>query len=195
MTLLGLDFDNTLVRYDELFHQLALERNLIMESLPPDKTTIRDYLRSQGKDEQFTLLQGEAYGLRILEAKPNEGVINALTEIKKKGIDMAIISHKTRRPYKGPAYDLHKGALDWLNKHNFFSESGVNMLQKDVYFENTKEQKLKKIKELGCDYFVDDLKEIVMAIEEPTKAILYARGLHQEVETMTDWKELIELIK
>ena len=29
MTLLGLDFDNTLVRYDKLFHQLAVEKGLI----------------------------------------------------------------------------------------------------------------------------------------------------------------------
>jgi len=49
MTLLGLDFDNTLVRYDTLFHQLALEKGLIKDSLPVDKTAIRDYLRSQGQ--------------------------------------------------------------------------------------------------------------------------------------------------
>ena len=73
MTLLGLDFDNTLVRYDKLFHQLALEKGLIKKSLPTDKTAIRDYLRSQGQDEQFTLLQGEVYGLRILEAEPAKG--------------------------------------------------------------------------------------------------------------------------
>ena len=29
MTLLGLDFDNTLVRYDKLFHKIALEKGLI----------------------------------------------------------------------------------------------------------------------------------------------------------------------
>ena len=29
MTLLGLDFDNTLVRYDKLFHQLAVEKGLL----------------------------------------------------------------------------------------------------------------------------------------------------------------------
>ena len=68
MSRLGLDFDNTLVRYDKLFHQLAIEKGLIEKTLPADKTTIRDYLRGQGRDEQFTMLQGEVYGLRILES-------------------------------------------------------------------------------------------------------------------------------
>lgn len=101
MTLLGLDFDNTLVRYDKLFHQLALEKGLIEESVPADKTAVRDYLRRQGKDEQFTLLQGEVYGLRILEAEPAEGMLEALRGIKRLNIKMVLISHKTRKPYKG----------------------------------------------------------------------------------------------
>ena len=66
MTLLGLDFD-TLVRYNELFYQLAVEKGLIKESIPICKTTIR-LITCQGKDEEFTLLQGEVYGLRILDA-------------------------------------------------------------------------------------------------------------------------------
>ena len=37
MTLLGLDFDNTLVRYDKLFHKLALEKNLIEQEIPANK--------------------------------------------------------------------------------------------------------------------------------------------------------------
>ena len=102
MTLLGLDFDNTLVRYDSLFQQLALEKSLIDESIPADKTAIRDYLRSQGQDEQFTLLQGEVYGLRILEAEPAEGMLKALGELHQRGIPMVLVSHKPELPTKDP---------------------------------------------------------------------------------------------
>ena len=49
MTVLGLDFDNTLVRYDELFHKVALNKGLIKGDLPVNKMTIRDYLRKKGK--------------------------------------------------------------------------------------------------------------------------------------------------
>ena len=100
MTLLGLDFDNTLVRYDQLFHRLALEKRLIKESLPADKTAIRDYLRSQDQDEHFTLLQGEVYGPRILEAQPAVGMLKALGELHQRGVPMVLVSHKTKTPYK-----------------------------------------------------------------------------------------------
>ena len=94
MTLLGLDFDNTLVRYDKLFHQLALEKKLIDKSLPAEKTLIRDYLRSQGQDEQFC--QGEVYGLRILEAEPAKGVLESLMGLKELDVPMVLVSHKTK---------------------------------------------------------------------------------------------------
>jgi len=44
----GLDFDNTLIRYDELFHNLALKQGLIPDSVPPQKNKIRDHLRRKG---------------------------------------------------------------------------------------------------------------------------------------------------
>ena len=116
MTLLGLDFDNTLVRYDNLFHRLAVEKGLIDDSMVVDKIGIRDYLREQGRDDEFTMLQGEVYGLRILDANPAEGMLNALDNLKLMGIPMVLVSHKTRFPYKGPQYDLHQAAMNWLNK-------------------------------------------------------------------------------
>ena len=134
MTLLGLDFDNTLVRYDKLFHQLAVEKGLIEKSLPADKTAIRDYLRSQGQDEQFTLLQGEVYGLRILEAEPAEGMLKALGKLHQRGIPMVLVSHKTRTPYKGPAYDLHQAAWSWLEKHSFFDPVGLDWNHNQIFF-------------------------------------------------------------
>ena len=102
MTILGLDFDNTLVCYDRLFYQLALEKNLIDETVPPKKIDIRNSLRSKNLEDEFTILQGEVYGLHILRAEPAEGMIKALEEIHQRGIKMVLISHKTKTPYMGP---------------------------------------------------------------------------------------------
>ena len=120
MKLLGLDFDNTLVHYDNVFYQVALEKKLIDKTIAPFKTAIRDHMRSTGTEEQFTLLQGEVYGLHILKAEPAEGMLEALYELRQQGIPMVLVSHKTRTPYKGPAYDLHQAALSWLEKYEFF---------------------------------------------------------------------------
>jgi len=42
---IGIDFDNTIVSYDTLFHRVALERGLIPISVPANKISVREYLR------------------------------------------------------------------------------------------------------------------------------------------------------
>ena len=46
--IIGLDFDNTIVSYDELFHRVALEGGLVPGDLPVRKEAVRDYLREAG---------------------------------------------------------------------------------------------------------------------------------------------------
>ena len=196
MILLGLDFDNTLVCYDKLFYQIAVEKLLIDKSLKADKITIRDYLRSEGKDSDFTLLQGEVYGSRILDAEPAEGMLESLKDIKKRGIEMVIVSHKTLRPFKGPQYNLHEAALSWLKKHHFFSEEGLNLPLDSVHFEETKQKKVEKISSLGCTHFIDDLPEILQMIPGNLNKILYANNQNHSSEyiNMNNWSDLKELI-
>ena len=200
MTLLGLDFDNTLVRYGKLFHQLALEKNLIEESLPSDKTAIRDYLRSQGQDEEFTLLQGEVYGLRILEAEPAAGMLKTLAELHQRGIPMVLVSHKTRTPYKGPAYDLREAAWSWLEKQGFFDSAGFDWSSDQVFFEESKQAKVWRIRLLQCTHYVDDLPDIINNIQENLQAILYdPQNIHSIDESkaikIKDWNQLSHIIR
>lgn len=193
MTLLGLDFDNTLVCYDDLFHQLALEKDLIPDNISADKIVIRDYLRGQGRDEDFTLLQGEVYGLRILDAKPAEGMLDALKDLQLIGIEMALVSHKTHFPYKGPRYDLHRAAMSWLEHNSFFSEQGLNWSTNQVYFEATKVDKVRRINLLNCTHYVDDLPEIIHMLPEFIKKILYDPGKKYSLNsclTIADWSEI-----
>ena len=108
MVLLGIDFDNTLVRYDKLFYNLALEKGLINADLPASKTAIRDFLRSEGRDDQFTLLQRSIW-IANLEAEPAEGMLETLTELHEHGIPMVLVSHKPLLPIKD-LYDLRQAA-------------------------------------------------------------------------------------
>ena len=197
MTLLGLDFDNTLVRYDKLFHQLALEKSLIDESLPADKTAIRNYLRRKGQDEQFTLLQGEVYGLRILEAEPAEGMLPSLIELSRRGVKMVLVSHKTIKPYKGPKYNLHQAAWDWLDKHGFFEPHGLNWRKEQVFFEESKEAKVAKIKDLGCSHYVDDLPDILEMLPNKIKRFLYnpqATSYKSKEAQLTSWHDILTFL-
>ena len=71
---IGIDFDNTLVCFDELFYRAAMEKKLIPAFLPTSKEQVRDYLRKQKKEDLWTELQGYVYGVLIKDAPAFEGV-------------------------------------------------------------------------------------------------------------------------
>ena len=198
MTLLGLDFDNTLVKYDRLFYALAIERKLIDKNTPENKIAIRDFLRREGKEEQFTLLQAEVYGKRILEAEAADGMLESLKEISDHGISMVLISHKTKTPYKGPKYDLHEAAWNWLEKNNFFDPNGLNWRKEQVFFEETKNKKIARIIEQGCTHYIDDLEEILEMIPNNVRRIKYGtvsgEGKKKEIIELKNWREVKQYI-
>ena len=55
MKKIGIDFDNTIVSYDDLFHKIATEQKLIPENFPHSKLLIRDYLRKKNLINIFHL--------------------------------------------------------------------------------------------------------------------------------------------
>jgi hypothetical protein len=159
--LIGVDFDNTIVSYDALFHRVALERGLIPESLPVNKTTVRDHLRAAGREDAWTEMQGEVYGARMHEAEPFPGVIAFFRDCHERGVPVVIISHKTRHPFRGAQHDLHAAARGWLEAHGFFSASGAALPASAVHFELTKANKLARVRAAGCTHFIDDLPELL----------------------------------
>jgi len=169
----GIDFDNTLVHYDELFYKLALEKNLISENVKKTKTDVRDFLRREGKDNEFTILQGEVYGSKIRQAIPAPKSIETIRCFIERGIQVFIISHKTEFPYLGKKYNLHQSARDWLTHYSFFQKNGANIPKDNVFFNITKADKIEKVKEIGCDFFIDDLPEILDLLPNEIHKIFY----------------------
>jgi hypothetical protein len=159
---IGVDFDNTIVSYDTLFHRVALERSLIPSGLPSTKLSVRDYLRQAGKEDTWTEMQGYVYGARMDEAVAYPGAIDFFAWAKSENIDLAIVSHKTRHPFLGHPYDLHAAARRWVARI-LIDRPEPLIDEVDVYFELTKEAKLARISALGLDFFIDDLPEILVA--------------------------------
>lgn len=159
--LVGLDFDNTIVCYDRLFHRLARERGLIPDGVPATKGAVRDHLRAVGKEPAWTEMQGEGYGPRISDAEPFPGVKSFLAGCKAAGVQVAIVSHKTKHPYLGPPHDLHAAAHTFLTAHGFTDTAVTGLTRDSVHLELTKQAKLDRIGKLGCDVFVDDLPEFL----------------------------------
>ncbi|MGH7075635.1 MAG: hypothetical protein ACREFD_15765 [Stellaceae bacterium] len=193
---IGIDFDNTIVCYDDVFHKAARERELIPPDLPENKGAVRDYLRAIDREDDWTELQGYIYGKRMELARPFDGALEFIAGCVRAGIDVSIISHKTRAPYRGPSFDLHQAARDWLGAQGVFDPARIGLPADHAVFELTKEAKLNRIAAAGCTVFIDDLPEF---LNEPTfprgvRRILFDPAGRQSVppgiEAATSWRQI-----
>jgi len=162
--LIGLDFDNTIVCYDEAIAVLAEELFELPPALPRTKLGLRDHLRAAGREPEWTAFQGELYGPGMRHAHPFDGAIETMLQLVAAGHELVIVSHRSRRPYAGESHDLHIAARGWVANRlqglGLFSAEGDEPC---VHFLETREQKIKMITHLGCAAFLDDLPEVLSA--------------------------------
>ena len=187
---IGVDFDNTIVSYDELFWRAATEQGLMVEETPHTKLAIRDGLRAQGGEAAWIALQARVYGPLIREAPIFAGVLEFFATCSTLGVPTVIISHKTR--VAGDAvYDLHQAARSWLTAQGL----GV-----PAHFEVTRAAKLKRIELEGCTHFIDDLPEVLADPGFPAgvEPILFdpfvQHGVSAQFKHMTSWVEMQDLV-
>ena len=172
MQKIGLDLDNTIIIYDKLFKKLAVEKNLVPNNIKPLKTNIRNFLKEKGQENEFTILQSIVYGERISEAELAQGIQDFLKE-KSKKFEFFIISHKTKYPIKGEKYNLREAARSFLREKKIIGLKNFQIKEDNLYFENTIDDKLKRIEMIGCNYFIDDLPKILQGVNSRIIKILY----------------------
>lgn len=165
---IGLDFDNTIVSYDSLFYQVAVEQNLIPPKTPVNKVAVRDYLRQTDQEAIWTEMQGYVYGSRMDEAHYFPGLIDFLQKTRQAGHTHSIVSHKTQYPFLGPQYDLHQAARQWIQNHLVIDQE-LLIPANQIYFEISKAAKIARIAQISCDVFIDDLPEILQDPAFPNK--------------------------
>jgi hypothetical protein len=191
--LIGLDFDNTIVNYNEAIPQLAKERFELPKELSVNKVSLRDFLRTKKREHEWTEFQGELYGPRMSYAYPYPGAIDAMRTLMTYGHRLVIISHRTKYPYAGYQYDLHAYAEEWVATR--LSPQGL-FSRESVYFLETRAEKILTIATLKCDVFLDDLPEVLNDTNFPTgtKGILFdPDNLKSDFQSnckIKSWKEL-----
>lgn len=198
--IIGLDFDNTIVSYDEAMVQTALELDLIdAKAAVENKQQIRDYLRGLPAGEiKWQKLQAEVYGKQMNRARLIEGVERFLRACKDQHIATFIVSHKSKHAAQDTdKIDLQQAALKWMKDQGFFEASKLGLSRDQVFFENTREEKISRIKQLNCSHFIDDLEEIFLEKSFPqgTFKILYSSknvAARKNMKVMHDWKEIYE---
>jgi hypothetical protein len=182
--IIGVDFDNTIVCYDGLFHKLAVEQGLIPPGVPQAKNSVRDYLRQIGQEDRWTELQGYVYGPGMSQAQLYPGVPEFFDRCRREGVEVFIISHRTRYPFRGEQYDLHEAARVFLAAHGFDDPARVGLPSDHICFLETKAEKIARINEIGCSHFIDDLPEVLTAPElrrDVRKILFDPNGQHGDV--------------
>lgn len=173
--IVGIDFDNTIVSYDRVFHLAAAEWGYDVSSVAVSKTAVRDHMRGMGDEERWIELQGYVYGKKMIEAEPFAGVLDFFEEAKARGVELRIISHKTKHPFAGPQYDLHEATRHWLDELGLVDSLERGIGPRNVFLELTKEAKAARIGSEGCEVFIDDLPEFLShkGIPESVRKVLF----------------------
>lgn len=185
---IGIDLDNTLIDYDRVFGQVAVEIGLVPKGTAlSSKAATKSYLTETAQGEEgWMRLQGQVYGRFIKRAQLFAGAGDCLLRARSTGCTISIVSHKTKRGH----FDEHKinlwdAARDWLEDHQFFDLDGYGLRLADVHFEETRDAKIDRIRSLGCQVFVDDLPEILLHRDFPSgaKPIWFANSRSGPVST------------
>jgi hypothetical protein len=187
MMRIGFDFDNTIIRYDALFHKVACEQGVIDQTIAINKIAVRNYLRANDQEDVWTEMQGYVYGARIAEAELFPDVIHVMQQLRDAGHTLMIISHKTQYPYLGEPYDLHMAARGWIET-KLQGEGQPLIATENAFFELTQEKKLARIAAMECDVYIDDLPEILLSAHFPstTRRFLFDPEKNHRQETLPD---------
>ncbi|MBI4924938.1 MAG: hypothetical protein HY843_03355 [Bdellovibrio sp.] len=165
---IGVDLDNTIICYDKLIKKLALQRALVSlkDKFTPEKLiAFRKKLLED--DKNFGDTQIELYQDRIMEAKIYAGVKIFFRYCKNNQIPVFIVSHKSKiyslkGKGKGRRGYFQRAAFSFLKSNGFFDKNRIGLTGKHVFFEESRRNKIKRIKKLQCTHFIDDFEEIFL---------------------------------
>ena len=170
-THIGIDLDNTLIDYSNVFGAVAQQMELIDGcEQPADKEAIKALLLEQDPSEQrWMRLQGQVYGSHLGKARLCAGADEFLLFARRRGIRVSIVSHKSRYGHFDAAQvDLWDAARDWLRHNGFFDADRFAVADTDVHFEPTRDAKIARIGGIGCRMFIDDLEDVLRHPAFPT---------------------------
>lgn len=96
------------------------------------------------------------------------GAAAFLCECRLRAATVSIISHKTVHAARGRReVNLRDAAIAWMHEQGFFDPRKFGLSPSDVFFAASRREKLERIRTAGCDYFIDDLEEVLLDPDFP----------------------------
>ncbi len=160
---IGIDFDNTIIGYDDVFLAAARDWGLIDAAFRGRKQAIRDAIRLLPDGElAWQRLQGHVYGQGVGGASMFDGVAGFMRRCRQERCQVLIVSHKTEYGHHDPnRVNLREAALGWMRTFGIIGDGEFSIPVEQIFFENTRGDKLSRISALGCSHFIDDLEEVL----------------------------------
>ena len=195
---IGLDFDNTIANYDQAFPEVArilgYETNNLNATLNKRDLKLK-LLKQPDGDTAWQKVQGLVYGKFIDLASLYPGVYEFVLRAFASGHEIFIVSHKTELGHFDESRTpLRQAATTWLINQKLVGDSDSKIKLQNIYYAETRDEKINKIVELQLDVFIDDLDEVLSDRSFPkrTRKILFGSGAttSQEILAMQSWREV-----
>jgi len=199
---IGIDFDNTIACYDHVFCNVARKLGMLEDGGLLSKSQVKNNLLKQvDGDLSWQKLQGKVYGKYMHLASLFPGVIEFLYLSRLKNYRIVVVSHKSEYGhFDEEKVPLRDAAMKWMQNIGIVDTNTSLLNEKDVYFSSTRELKVKKIQELKCDYFIDDLVEVFNESTFPKsiKKILFEPGqkhsVGNDINIAGSWRQIQKTI-
>ena len=179
---IGIDFDNTIACYSATFIRLAQEMGLPLDPASTTKVDVKRLVLASPEGElAWQRMQGQAYGRLMSGAHLYPGVMEFLHLARQRGHEVVIVSHKTEfGHFDDSRVPLRLAALQWMQAQGLFEPTRGGLTPRQVYFESTRADKARRIADLACTYFIDDLPEV---FDEPCFPLATNKILFQPLAT------------
>ena len=191
MKRIGIDFDNTIAIYNDVFRKAALKNKLINKNWFGTKAELRKKIILEKNDEVWKKLQGQVYGVHMHNASPSKYLDEFILKAQILGSKIFIVSHKTEfGHYDENRIKLRDEAIRWIKKKSYLKNI-------KIFFENSIPEKIERINSLKLDYFIDDLEIIInhKLIRKKTKKILFCETINSSVNKKGhNWLQIKDLI-
>ena len=190
----GFDLDNTLIDYSGAVKEYCKIKRM---NTCANIILLREQLgKNEESDYEWQLAQSWLYTEGLQFAQPAVGSFDLCSYLIQEGYQLYIVSHKTfYTPDFCGRVPLRDLATNWIKKStiaNYFEETN------QIYYESTRDLKVKRIRELSLDYFVDDLEEVFTEPKFPvnTKCFLINKIYSQnpKVLCVATFKNIQEVI-
>jgi hypothetical protein len=162
MLRIGIDFDNTIACYDDVFVSIARRLGISLRNNSVNKFEVRREIQSRADGGVvWQRLQGQVYGKHMLLAHPFPGIHEFIFLARMRGHHVFVVSHKSKYGhFDADRVPLRDQAKLWLEKNDFFRYGKFSLQKQNIFFEATREEKIQRIRDLKCTHFIDDLLEI-----------------------------------